>query len=101
MPRTSGLTSVLPKSTDVFVYTGWSPPAGTAYCMKDFTAALDDGETPYPSPATFVAPNAFISFDVSVVWIPEMGGEFPKAQNNISLCRCAHVVRLISQPPTV
>jgi thioesterase domain-containing protein len=42
MPSTSGPTSLVPKSTEVFVYTGSSPSAGTAYCWRLFTAALDD-----------------------------------------------------------
>jgi hypothetical protein len=52
--------------------------------MNDFTAALDEGDTPYPSPATFVAPSAFMIKGVSVVWMPEMGGEFPNASITFS-----------------
>ena len=46
MPSTRGLTSVLPKSTVVFVYTALRPAAGAAYLLFDLAAAVDDGETP-------------------------------------------------------
>ena len=62
-----------------------APSAGTAYCWRLFTAALDDGDTPYPIPAIFVAPSDFMIFGVSVVWIPEMGGELPNAEITFSL----------------
>ncbi len=85
MPSTSGPTSLVPKSTDVFVYTGSRPSAGTAYCCNPFTAALEDGDTPYPMAATFDAPSAFMIFGASVVWIPAIGGEFPNAEMTFSL----------------
>ncbi len=84
MPSTNGPTSLVPKSTDVFVYTGSRPSAGTAYSWRLFTAALDDGDTPYPIPAIFDAPNDFMIFGVRVVWMPEMGGELPNAEITFS-----------------
>ena len=84
MPSASGPTSAVPKSIEVFVYTGSRPTAGTAYCMKLFTFVTDDGDEPYPRPATFLAPNAFMIFGISVVWMPAIGGEFPNAELTFS-----------------
>ena len=46
MPSTTGPTSVVPKSTEVFRYTGLRPDAGAAYFCVSLATPVDDGEMP-------------------------------------------------------
>ncbi len=86
IPRTSGPTSVVPKSTVVFVYAGLRPAAGTGYCWSFFAAAVDDAEAPYATTPTFLAPFCFMrSTKPPVYCAPYTVGTLPRMEMSFSL----------------
>ena len=95
MPSTSGVTSVVPKSTDVFVYTDFRPTAGTAYWLFDLAAALDDGEMPYPSDATFFAPKCLHDLRGDVGGGPGGGCRVAERRDDVLVAGLAVVVAVV------
>src|SRR5262249_24509051 len=95
---TSGPTSVVPKSTDLFVYAGSRPASGTAYFWMFFAAAVDDADAPYDTTPTFLAPAFFISCTKPGVYIaPYTGAMLPRIEISFSLP--GWLYSLPSKPP--